>query len=220
MTKPIDVWLFPEGPNPMKIIFALEEIGVPYEIKQIKSEDVRREPLIKLNPNGRVPVIEDPNTGLVLWESVAILMYLAEKYDKDNALTYTTGNEKHLVNQWLLFQASGQGPYFGQASWFMRLHPEKLPSAIERYQNEMKRVTSVLEGHLQGREWLVGDKITIADLAWTPYTLVSEILLGRPDHPFLSDYPNVAAWFRKISTRPSWVKVMEIRSSLMDPSSK
>ncbi|KAI0837134.1 glutathione S-transferase [Hypoxylon sp. FL0890] len=101
----------------------------------------------------------------------------------------------------------------------MNLHPEKLPSAIERYQNEIRRVTGVVEGHLGERQWLVGDKMTCADLAWVPYTLVAEILLNQPGHAFLSDFPHVEAWYRRITSRPSWKKVMEMRSKLLDPSS-
>lgn len=102
---------------------------------------------------------------------------------------------------------------------FMTLHPEKLPSAIERYQREIKRVLGVMEGHLEGRQWLVGDKVTYADLAWVPYTLVAELFLGRPDRPLLEDYPNVGAWYGRLTSRPSWKKVMETRSQLLDPAS-
>lgn len=102
---------------------------------------------------------------------------------------------------------------------FMTLHPEKLPSAIERYQREIKRVLGVMEGHLEGRQWLVGDKVTYADLAWVPYTLVAELFLSRPDRPLLEDYPNVGAWYGRMTSRPSWKKVMETRSQLLDPAS-
>ncbi|OTA68823.1 glutathione transferase [Hypoxylon sp. EC38] len=214
--KSISIWLFPEGPNPLKVLVVLEELQIPYEIKTIKMEDVKKVPLIKLNPNGRVLVIDDPNKGLILWESCAIITYLIDEYDTNNTLTYVAGNEKYLVNQWLYFQASGQGPYFGQAAWFMRLHPEKLQSAIERYQNEIRRVMGVVEGHLSGRQWLVGDKMTCADLAWVPWTLFGDILLSQSGHALLRDYPNVEAWYERIASRPSWKKVMEMRSRLLD----
>ncbi|OTA97038.1 hypothetical protein M434DRAFT_387908 [Hypoxylon sp. CO27-5] len=203
--KSIFIWLFPEGPNPLKVLVVLEELQIPYEIKTIKMEDVKKEPLIKLNPSGRVP---------------AIITYLIDEYDTNNTLTYVAGNEKYLINQWLYFQASGQGPYYGQAAWFMRLHPEKLPSAIERYQNEIRRVMGVVEGHLSGRQWLVGDKMTCADLTWVPWTLFGDILLSQSGHALLRDYPNVEAWYERIASRPSWKKVMEMRSRLLDSSSE
>ncbi|EMR69200.1 putative glutathione s- protein [Eutypa lata UCREL1] len=141
MMKPIQVWLFPEGPNPLKVLYVLEELQLPYDIKAIAMEDVKKKTLTDLNPNGRVPG--------------AIILYLVEEYDRNNTLTYNMGNERHFLKQWLFFQVSGQGPYFGQATWFMTLHPEKLPSAIERYQREIKRVLGVMEGHLEGRQWLL-----------------------------------------------------------------
>lgn len=122
--------------------------------------DLKKPPFEKLNPNGRVPAIEDPNTGITLWESGAIIEYLVETYDKSNSLTYTQSPEKYEVKQWLHFQMSGQGPYFGQGAWFMKFHPEKLPGAQDRYKEQIKRVLSVIDKHLKatGKEYLVGDK--------------------------------------------------------------
>jgi glutathione S-transferase len=113
-----------------------------------------------LNPHGRVPAIEDPNTGITLWESGAIVEYLVETYDTKHSLTYASSPEKYFVKQWLHFQISGQGPYFGQAAWFEKFHPEKIESARERYKNEIKRVLKVLDKHLEtsGKGFLVGDK--------------------------------------------------------------
>ncbi|KAH8692497.1 glutathione S-transferase II [Phaeosphaeriaceae sp. PMI808] len=156
-TKPIRVWLAPPGPNPWK--------QVPYEITSIKFQDIKVKPFIDLNPNGRVPAIEDPNTGLILWETGAIILYLVEQYDIAKKLTYNTIQENSYIQQWLMFQVSGQGPYYGQASWFNVLHSEKLPSAINRYVEEAKRICDVLENSLVGKAWLVGNKMTIADLA-------------------------------------------------------
>ena len=90
---------------------------MPYEVKSIKFDDVKKKPLIDVNPNGRVPVIEDPNTDLTLWESGAIITYLIGQYDTSHVLTYTTHPEKHHLNQWLHFQMSGEGPYYGTAGW-------------------------------------------------------------------------------------------------------
>jgi glutathione S-transferase len=122
--------------------------------------DLKKPPFEKLNPNGRVPAIEDPNTGITLWESGAIVEYLVETYDTKHSLTYASSPEKYFVKQWLHFQISGQGPYFGQAAWFEKFHPEKIESARERYKNEIKRVLKVLDKHLEtsGKGFLVGDK--------------------------------------------------------------
>ena len=118
--------------------------------------------MILLTSNQRIPAIDDPNTGITIWESGAIIEYLIDTYDKHSKLTLDAFPEKYHVKQMLYFQVSGQGPYFGQASWFGYFHPEKLPSAIERYQNEVKRVTKVLDEILKrnGGGYLVGDKCT------------------------------------------------------------
>lgn len=101
-------------------------------------------------------------------ESDAILLYLVDRYDPEHKISVTAEGEKYQQLQWLFFQASGQGPYYGQAAWFTRYHPEQIPSALERYKNEIKRVLSVLESVLSKQDWLVGGKPTIADLSFVP----------------------------------------------------
>ncbi|GAQ47546.1 glutathione transferase [Aspergillus niger] len=214
MTKPITVWLTPPGPNPWKVIVILEELQVPYLIESFKFDDVKKAPFININPNGRVPAIIDPNTNLTLWESGAIIQYLEEVYDNDKKLTYDSVNEKHLLNQYLHFQMSGQGPYFGQ---FNVLHHEKLPSAIDRYAKEVHRVLGVLDTILEGKEWLVGDKCTFADLAFLPWnTRLNMALLTPSGEDPWAPYPNVQAWQKRMESRPSWQKAMEVRSNLME----
>jgi glutathione S-transferase len=122
-------------------------------------ENSKSEEFTKLNPNGRVPAIHDPNTGLTLWESGAIVEYLVETYDKENKLTYTSFPEKYQLKQYLHFQMSGQGPYYGQLVWFSMRHHEKIESAVTRYEEQVWRVISVLDKILEGREYLVGDKV-------------------------------------------------------------
>ncbi|KAK8008316.1 hypothetical protein PG991_010867 [Apiospora marii] len=215
--QPIRVWVTPPGPNPWKIPFLLEELGLPYEVKSIKFDDVKKPPLIDLNPNGRVPVIEDPNTDLTLWESGAIINYLIEQYDTEKILTYTSLADKHHLNQWLHFQTSVQGPYYGTSGWFINLHSEKVPSAIERYTQQVRRVLGVLEGWLEGRQWLVGDKMTYADMAWVPYNdRVDMVLVGVSEADKFEGFPNVKAWHERMTSRPSWQRSMEIRAKLMD----
>ncbi|KAH7320577.1 glutathione S-transferase [Stachybotrys elegans] len=219
MSKPIIVWLSPPGPNPWKVIVVLEELGVPYEVKSIRFEDLKKAPFTDINPNGRVPAIQDPNTDLALWESGAIVQYLIKQYDTKNLLQYSDVKQQNLCNQWLTFQVSGQGPYYGQCTWFTYLHHEKLPSAIERYANEIKRVLGVLEGVLASKsepQWLVGDRMTFADLAFVPWNDRLDAALGVPYDEKLDGFPHVKKWHERMTQRPSWVKAMELRAELMD----
>jgi glutathione S-transferase len=208
------------GPNPWKVVFLLEELGLNYEVKSFRFDDVKKKPFIDVNPNGRTPAIEDPNTGLTLWESGAIYQYLVEVYDTDRRLTHDSLNDRHLCNQWLHFQTSGQGPYFGQAGWFQHLHATKIPSAIERYANEIKRVLGVLDGVLAAKpadaRWLVGGKMTFADMAFVPWNFrLSEVLLQSWDEVW-EGMPHVRAWHERMVELPSWKRSMEIRARLMD----
>lgn len=192
-----------------------------YEIKSFKFDDIKKKPFIDVNPNGRTPAIEDPNTGLTVWESGAIFQYLIEQYDTPaHKLSYSTLHERHHCNQYLHFQTSGQGPYFGQCGWFQHLHQEKFPSAIERYANEIKRILGVLEGILAAKpadaQWLVGDKMTFADMAFVPWNYrLSEVLVQSWDEVW-EGMPHVRAWHERMVELPSWKKCMEIRARLMD----
>lgn len=111
---------------------------------------------------------------------------------------------------------SGQGPYFGQAGWFTVLHAEKLPSAIERYQAEVRRIQGVLEGRLKDRAWLVGDKMTYADLAFAPWDDRTDALLECTTADKFDGFPHLAAWHERVTARDSWVKAMDTRARLMD----
>ncbi|KAI0388353.1 glutathione S-transferase [Xylariaceae sp. FL0594] len=219
--KPIIVWLTPPGPNPWKVVYLLEELGLNYDIKSFSFADVKKKPFIDINPNGRVPAIEDPNTGLTLWESGAIYQYVIEQYDVDHRLSYEGLKERHLTSQWLHFQMSGQGPYYGQCGWFQHLHPEpKIPSAIDRYANEIKRVLSVLEGVLAAKpeesQWLVGDKMTFADMAFVPWnSRLKEVLVKDWDEVW-KGAPHVKTWHERMVGLPSWERSMDTRARLMD----
>jgi glutathione S-transferase len=139
------------------------------------------EPFESLNPNGRVPAITDPNTNLTLWESGAIIEYLLATYDPSQTLSYPSSPNKYLTQSWLHFQTSGQGPYFGQRAWFIFYHPEKnLNSVLDRYGNEIWRVTGVIDAHLKktGGQWLVGDKCTYADLSFVPWYWLCPAIMG------------------------------------------
>ncbi|KAE8387980.1 glutathione S-transferase [Aspergillus alliaceus] len=205
---PIVLYSHPYGPNPWKVAIVLEELGLPYETRFVNFTDVKKEPYINLNPNGRLPAIEDPNMSITLFESGAIVEYLVEHYDPENKLHYTETAAKYQTKAWLHFQASGQGPYYGQASWFTRFHPERIPSAIERYGNEIRRVTGVLESVLKTREWLVGDKCTYADLCFLPWQRWASKYATNPE-TLDEDFPHVAAWYKKLTSRVAVRKVFK-----------
>lgn len=143
------------GPNPLKASFILSELDIfEYEV---------------INPNGRLPAIHDPNTGITIWESGAILEYILDTYDKEHKLSFAPGTKEfYQARQWLYYQVTGQGPYYGQVVWFKRYHAERVDSAVQRYVNEIKRVSKVLDEWLERREWLFGDKMSYADLAFVP----------------------------------------------------
>ncbi|KAI0401741.1 glutathione S-transferase [Xylaria palmicola] len=207
------------GPNPPKVIMILEELGLPYEVAPIDFADVKKPEFTAINPNGRMPAIQDPNTGLTLWESGAIVEYLVETYDKDGKISFPRGsNESYLAKQWLYYQTTGQGPYYGQAVWFTRYHPEKLPSAVDRYVKEIYRVTGVVEGHLAKEKeksgsgdgpWLVGGRVTYVDIAWYMWQSQIVVALGE-DVVNYNDYPLVKAWLERLGSRPSVKHAMEL----------
>jgi glutathione S-transferase len=115
-----------QTPNPIKVAIFLEELGIPFKPipVDIQKGAHKQEPFVALNPNGRLPAIHDPNTGVTLFESGAIIEYLVDTYDKEKKLQYETPQEKYITKSWLHFQMSGQGPYFGQVYYFKALHWE------------------------------------------------------------------------------------------------
>ncbi|CAG8395228.1 unnamed protein product [Penicillium salamii] len=199
---PITLYSHPYGPNPWKVAIILEELQLPYKTEFVNFANVKKEPFTKLNPNGRLPAIEDPNTGVKLFESGAIVEYLVDTYDVDHTIQYTEIQQKYQVKAWLHLQMSGQGPYYGQAGWFTRFAPEKIPLAIERYGNEIRRVTFVLDSVLKDQEWLVGDKCTYADLAFMPWQRWATRYATSPE-TLDEDFPHAAAWFKRLSDRTS-----------------
>ncbi|KAL2014509.1 hypothetical protein VTN00DRAFT_2034 [Thermoascus crustaceus] len=210
--KPITLWGHVTGPNPWKVAMVLEELNVPYEIKNIEFPEMKQPPYEKININGRVPAIEDPNTGITMWESGAIIEYLVETYDKEKNISFTAGTQDYFhAKQWLHYQMSGQGPYFGQAVWFTMYHHEKLQSARERYVNEVRRVSGVINRTLEGKEWLVGGKYTYADVAFFPwFDLVSWFAGDGID--IAKEFPNLSAWLEKIKARPAVAKVLKVKA--------
>jgi GST-like protein len=159
----IDLYTSPT-PNGWKASITLEELEIPYEVKPIRLDKLeqKEEWFLKLNPNGRIPAIVDrDNDDFAVFESGAIMVYLAEMAGK---LLPTDRNGRSRVMQWLMFQMGGVGPMMGQANVFYRYYPEKIPAAIDRYQNECRRLFEVLDKRLGESEWLADD-YSIADIA-------------------------------------------------------
>ncbi|MCB9597928.1 MAG: glutathione S-transferase N-terminal domain-containing protein [Sandaracinaceae bacterium] len=185
-------------PNGHKISIALEELELPYEVRALTlSAREQHEPwFLELNPNARIPVIVDHDEGdLVIFESGAILLHLAEKTGR---LIGEGLRGRSETLQWLMFQVGGIGPMMGQANVFGRYAPDKIPYAIERYERECRRLFEVLETRLEGREWLADDRYTIADIA--NYAWVRTHRWSRVD---VTGLPNLAAWRHRIRSRPA-----------------
>ena len=184
-------------PNGKKVSIVLEEMNLEYDVHAIQMGELEQKEdwYLELNPNGRIPTIVDQdNDGFVVFESGAILLYLAEK---TGLLIPADEKKRSQVVQWLMFQMGGIGPMQGQAHVFYRYAPEKIPYAIERYQKETRRLYEVLERQLTDNEFLVGD-YSIADIASFPWVRRYE-WAGVP----VDDLPNVLRWLAAIEARPA-----------------
>ena len=192
----IDLYTAPT-PNGWKASVTLEELGLPYEVHAIDlMANVQKEEwFLKLNPNGRIPVITDrDNDDFTVFESGAIMVYLAEKTGR---LLPTDAKGRSQVMQWLMFQMGGIGPMMGQANVFYRYFPEKIQPAIDRYQGEVGRLFGVLDRHLADREYLAGD-YSIADIA--NWCWVRTWKWSGVD---LTPHENLQRWVNTIRTRPA-----------------
>lgn len=192
-------------PNGRKVAIALEELGLPwtYRLVDIIAGDQLKPEFLALNPNNKMPVIVDPDGPggeLVLWESGAILWYLAEKTGR---LAPADARGRAICHQWLMFQMSAIGPMFGQNAHFAFYAKEKHPYSIARYGNEVSRLLRVLDGRLAESRYLAGDDYTVADIATYPYTL-------RQAETRRSELPNLARWSDEVGARPAVRRGMEI----------
>jgi glutathione S-transferase len=192
----IDLYTAPT-PNGYKVSIALEELGLPYDVHVLDlGKGEQKEPgYLKINPNGRIPAIVDQDEGgFAVFESGAILIYLAEKTGR---LIPPDSRGRSEVIQWLMFQMGGVGPMQGQAHVFLHYFPEKIPSAIERYQKETKRLYTVLDSRLEGREYLAGE-YSIADIANWPWVRAHEWAGVSID-----DLPHLRRWLETVESRPA-----------------
>ncbi len=191
-------------PNGQKISIALEEMNLHYKLVNVdlRAEQQKTAEFLKMNPNGRIPVIVDhDNEDFVLFESGAILVYLADKTAK---FFGETEKQRYEILQWIMFQMSGIGPMMGQANVFHRYFPEKIESVIHRYQNEVKRLFGVLNTRLADNEYLVGD-YSIADIANWAWVRTHEWSGVEVD-----DLPHLTRWIDLIAARPAVEKGINI----------
>ena len=194
-------------PNGRKVSILLEELGLPYQTFPVditKDEQFAPE-FLAISPNNKIPAITDPDgpdgLPLHLFESGAILIYLAEKHGR---FLPKEGRGRAEVLQWLMWQMGGFGPMLGQAHHFRRFAPEQVPYAVNRYSKEAERLYGVLEKQLMGRDFVAGD-YSIADMAIYPWT-------QRYDWQGidLAAYPAIEAWCTRMAARPAVVKGMLI----------
>lgn len=208
----IQLYSFPT-PNGVKPAIMLEETGLPYEAHRVtlNDADVKSDAFLSLNPNNKIPAIIDPNgpdgQALTLFESGAILLYLAEKSGKFLGQTAT---DRHHVTQWLMFQMGGIGPMFGQLGFFYKFAGAKVedPLPRDRYINEAKRLLNVVETALDGRDWIAGD-YSIADIALAPWLNALDFY-GAREVVGWQDHPRANAYLARFMDRPAVQRGMNI----------
>jgi glutathione S-transferase len=205
----IDLYTSPT-PNGHKVSIALEEMKLDYNVVSINlmQGEQKKPEYLKLNPNGRIPTIVDRgNDDFAVFESGAILMYLGELTGQ----FYPSDPKKRSqVIQWLMFQVGGVGPMMGQANVFNRYFPEKIQVVIDRYQNEVKRLFTVMDTRLSDNEYLVDD-YSVADMAnW------AWVRTHRWSGVEIDDLPNLQRWVDKIGERSAAVKGIEVPTKI-DP---
>ena len=202
-------------PNGVKVSIMLEETGLPYEPHLVSFErnDQLSTEFLSLNPNNKIPAIIDPDgpggKPLALFESGAILIYLA---DKTGRLMPTDAAGRYETIQWLMFQMAGIGPMFGQLGFFHKFagkdYEDKRPR--DRYVAESKRLLTVLDRRLQGREWIMGDTYTIADIATFPWVNNLVGFYGAGELVGFDDFPDVARVVKAFVARPAVARGLKI----------
>jgi len=197
-------------PNPLKVLIMLEELGVSYKtiFVDFGTDEQKSPEFLKLNPNGRIPLLIDHDAeDFAIIESGAILQYLAEKHQQ---LQPTDAKSKSEVMQWLMWQMGGLGPMFGQLLVFAAAFENSIPEATDRYGKETRRLMSVLNTRLEGRDYLASSYsiADIASMAWMP--------LAEKVGWDLADWPNVNEWYDRCMSRPAYAKAIEAAGTLPD----
>lgn len=191
-------------PNGHKISICLEELGLAYTVKQVNVYEGEqfKEEFVALNPNSKIPVIVDRETGQTVFESCAILLYLA---DKTGRLIPQSTKERWEAIQWLFFQAASIGPMFGQRAHFAIFAPEKITYAIDRYTKESERLYEVLDQRLKERKYLCGDEYSVVDIAHWGWVYTAK----RMGFTF-ERLSSLTAWHDRIAERPAVQKGIQI----------
>jgi GST-like protein len=198
---------FNGSPNPTKVALFLEESGLPYEPVAVDTRTGAQfaPDYLAINPNGKVPAIVDGDA--VVFDSNAILLYLAEKTGQFIPAGSDAKARGELLS-WLMFVATGIGPYFGQAVHFRHFAPEPVPYANDRYQYEADRHLKVVEGHLAGRDWMVGGAYSIVDMALWGWIRMVPFVLG--DDAW-ARYPNVKKLHDAVGARPAAARAVALK---------
>ena len=214
----IDVYSWPT-PNGHKVHIMLEECGMRLERDwraipiNIGTGDQFKPDFLKISPNNKIPALVDPKgpdgKPISVFESGAILVYLAAKYGK---FMPKSDRQKYEVLQWLINQMGGVGPMLGQNHHFRLYAPEKLPYAIDRYTNEAKRIYGVIDKQLTGSKFIAGSQYTIADMAIFPW-----LRNWANQGIVLSDYPHLKEWFDKLAERPAVQRGVAVLAALRKP---
>ncbi|MEO1204808.1 MAG: glutathione binding-like protein [Pseudomonadota bacterium] len=183
-------------PNGRKVSILLEELGVDYAVHPINigKDEQFGEAFLKISPNNKIPAILDRENGLSLFESGAIMIYMA---DKTKMLLPESGLERYRVLQWLMWQMGGFGPMLGQAHHFLHYNPGKAEYAETRYATEAKRLYGVLDRQLAEHRFVAGDAYSLADIAIWPWA--AGFKMQRVD---LSAFPSVQRWYEMVASRP------------------
>lgn len=200
----IDLYTAPT-PNGWKISIALEELGLPYTVHvlDLQAGDQKAADYLKINPNGRIPAIVDHDAGgRTVFESGAILLYLAEKTGR---LIASDEDGRWRAIQWLFWQVGGLGPMQGQANVFFRYLPEKIELAIQRYQGETRRLYEVMDARLAQTPYLAGDEYSVADIACFPWVF-AHFWAGVP----LDRLDALNDWKTRLEQRPAVLKGLGI----------
>jgi len=210
----LELWTS-ETPNGWKTTIMLEELDANYTLRPISltNREQKEDWYLARNPNGRIPTLIDhevdaANGGFAVFESGAILIYLAEKFGRFLP-TDTMGRSRAI--QWVMWQMSGLGPMMGQATVFNRYFEPRLPEVIDRYTRESRRLFEVMDTHLADNEFLAGD-YSIADIATFPWTRSHD----RQGHSF-DEFPNVKRWFDAIDARPAVKRALKVLADKRKP---
>ncbi|KAK1061825.1 hypothetical protein LTR12_006373 [Friedmanniomyces endolithicus] len=202
--KPLVLHAHSTGPNPYKVAIALEALKVPYEVKLWQFGDapngLKGPQFLKISENGRVPALEDPNTGVVSWESGACVNYVLRVYDKENVLGPRGDSEQDRVDveKWIFFLVSSIGPMMGQVNWFRHYHSSKNDDALKRFEEQAYRTFGVLEGQLQSHDGsyvLPGKSMSVVDCHCYPWVY---------QHGYaqlsVEKYPGITKWLEAVGS--------------------